>query len=130
MTKLLSLNVMFRLQLLLGAVGFIVLTLIGRMDYAQALLYGVALMMVNGWWLARRLELTRGLDAKAGQSSLYLGAAMRFVALLAALMLGHLLGLHLLGVAAGMLLAQAVVFICALLGFRKDYKAEKGDGVG
>ena len=116
--------------MLLGVVGFAVFILVGRSDLALALLYGVTLMMVNGWWLARRLEKTKGLDARAGQRSLYLGAAMRFVALLAALMVGHLLGLHLLGVAAGMLLAQAVVFICALLGFRKDYKAEKGDGVG
>ena len=121
---------MFRLQLLLGVVGFAALILAGRSDFAFGLVYGVALMMLNAWWLARRLAKTEGLDARAGQRSLYLGAAMRFVALLAALLLAHLLGLHLLAVAGGMLLAQAVVFICALLGFRKDYKAEKGDGVG
>lgn len=121
---------MYRLQLLLGSLGFIAFVLAGRPGFGFALLYGVALMVLNALWLAQRLEKTKGLDAGAGQRSLYLGAAIRFVALLAGLMLAHLLGLHLLVVAGGMLLAQAVVFICALLGFRKDYKAGKGDGVG
>lgn len=121
---------MFCLQLLSGLLGSAVLILAGHPGFAPALFYGIALMMLNALWLMRRLERTKGLDAEAGQRSLYLGAAVRFVALLAGLLLAHLLGLHLLAVAAGMLLAQTVVFVCALLGYRKDYKAGKGDGVG
>ena len=100
------------------------------MEFAFALLYGVVLMVANAVWLAHRLEKTASLDVGAGQRSLYQGAAIRFVALLAGLFLAQFLNLHLLIVAGGMFLAQAVVFLCALFGFMKDHKENKGDGIG
>lgn len=129
-SKLLISNVMFRLQASAGLIGFAVLTLAGHIDHAFALLYGVFLMLGNAVWLAQRLEKTKGLDAESGQRSLYLGAAIRFVALLVGLLLAQFLHLHLLIVAGGMFLAQAVVFVCALFGFMKDSKENKGDGFG
>jgi hypothetical protein len=101
---------MFRLQLLVGLVGFAGLFLADRLEFAFALLYGVVLMVTNAVWLAHRLEKTESLDAGASQRSLYQGAALRFVALLAGLFLAQFLNLHLLFVAGGMFLAQTVVF--------------------
>ena len=129
-SKLLASSVMFRLQLFVGFFGFAGLVLAGQIEYAFALLYGVALMIGNAAWLAHRLEKTVSLDAGASQRSLYQGAAIRFVALLAGLFLAQFLNLHLLYVAGGMFLAQAVVFVCALFGFMKDHKENKGDGFG
>ncbi len=121
---------MIRLQLIIGSIGFVGLVLVGRIEFAFALLYGVVLMVVNAAWLARRLEKTAGLDVQASQRSLYQGAALRFVALLAGLFIAQLLNLHLLIIAGGMFLAQAVIFICALLGFMKEQKENTGDGIG
>lgn len=121
---------MFRLQLLVGFFGFAGLVLADRIEYAFALLYGVVLMVVNAVWLAHRLEKTASLDVGASQRSLYKGAAIRFIALLAGLFLAQFLNLHLLIVAGGMFLAQAVIFVCALFGFMKEQKENKGDGFG
>jgi hypothetical protein len=121
---------MFRLQLVVGFFGFAGLVLAGRIEFAFALLYGVVLMVVNAAWLAHRFRKTASLDVGASQRSLYQGAAIRFVALLAGLLLAQFLHLHLLIVAGGMFLAQAVVFACALSGFMKDQKENKGDGFG
>jgi hypothetical protein len=129
-SKLLVSNVIFRLQLFVGFFGFSGLALAGRIEFAWALLYGVVLMVANAVWLAHRLRKTENLDAGASQRSLYQGAAIRFVALLAGLFLAHYMNLHLLVVAGGMFLAQAVVFACALFGFMKDHKENKGDGFG
>jgi len=108
-----------RLQLCLGLVGFLILMLYGQMGYAFAYAYGVTLMAVNGMWLAGRLGKVQGLDVRAGQQSLYAGAAMRFVALIAGLLLAHMLSLHLLLVAIGMFMAQMGLFIYALFESRK-----------
>jgi hypothetical protein len=121
---------MFRLQLFIGFFGFSGLLLAGQIEYAFALLYGVVLMTGNAVWLAHRLEKTESLDAAGSQRSLYQGAVIRFVALLAGLFLAQFLNLHLLYVAGGMFLAQAVVFVCALFGFMKDHKENKGGGFG
>ena len=121
---------MIRLQLIIGFLSSAGLVLAGLSEFAYALLYGVVLMVINAVWLARRLEKTAGLDAGASQRSLYQGAVLRFAALLAGLFLAQFLNLHLLIVAGGMFLAQAVVFVCALFGFMKDQKETKGDGFG
>jgi hypothetical protein len=119
------------LQLLLGALGFAGLALADRVEFAFALLYGVVLMVVNVAWLARRLAKTESLDAGAvSQRSLYQGTAIRFMALLAALLLAFFLNLHLLIVAGGIFLAQAVFFVCALFGFMKNKKENEGGGFG
>jgi len=118
---------MIRLQALVGVIGFSGLALYGQMESALSLLYGVAMMVVNSLWLARRLDRTRGMDADSSKRSLYAGAVLRFVTLVAGLGLAHLVGLHLLIVAAGVFVAQAVVFVSALIGIRKEYK---GGGLG
>jgi len=105
----------FWLQLLSGMAGSLLLILIGQTAYALAFGYGVVLMMLNGIWLAGRLGKVRDLEVWAGPSSLYAGAAMRFIALLAGLLLAQLLGLHLLVVAAGMFVAQMALFVFALI---------------
>ncbi|PJA33384.1 MAG: hypothetical protein CO187_01550 [Zetaproteobacteria bacterium CG_4_9_14_3_um_filter_53_7] len=117
----------FRMQVAVGLFGFVCLAALSQVVYAVSLFYGVAVMAGNAWWLARRLEKTDGLDVQAGQRSLYAGAALRFVALIAVLLAAHLIGLHLLAVAAGMFVAQAVVFITAMNEFKKE---GKGEGLG
>jgi len=107
-----------RQQMIIGLLGFVVLATMVQMDYALSFLWGVALMTANSWWLARRFEKTTGLSVESSQRSLYAGAVIRFVSLLAGLLLAHLIGLHLLLVAAGMFVAQAVVFVSALIGFK------------
>ena len=122
-----AVGLMVRLQILVGTLGFIGLMLYDQPNAALSLLYGVAMMIVNALWLSRRLDKTRGMDADSGKRSLYIGAVLRFMALIAGLMLAHLAGLHLLVVAAGVFIAQAVVFVSAIVGFRTEYK---GGGLG
>lgn len=116
-----------RLQVLVGVLGFVVLALYGQMELALSLSYGVAMMVLNAIWLVVRLDKTRGMDAGSGTRSLYVGAVLRFVALIVGLGLAHFAGLHLLVVAAGIFIAQAVVFVSAVVGFRKEHK---GGGLG
>ncbi len=120
-----SLSRIFRMQFVLGLVVFLLLAVIGQVNYAQSFLYGLLLMAVNGWWLARRLDKVSVLDVAAGQRSVYAGAAIRFVALIAALLVAYVIGLHLLLVAAGMFVAQVGVFVSALAGFKEEYVSEK-----
>jgi len=110
----------FRLQVVVGVVGFLLLAAFGQVIYALSFLYGVLMMTANGWWLARRLDGVDGLSAEAGQRLLYAGAAIRFVSLIAGLILAHVIGLHLLWVASGMFVAQAVIFISALVGYKRE----------
>lgn len=115
-----------RRQAGVGTLFCLALVVFGYTGYGLALLYGVGLMMVNGWWLARRLAKTKGLDVRSGQRSLYAGAAVRFVALIVGLLIAQGLGLHLLAVAAGMFTAQAIVFASAV----KEFKDGKGEDIG
>ena len=79
--------------------------------FGLAVLYGAAFAALNSLWLAGRVERAAALDQEVtGQRILYLGAVIRFVALLGALVLAHLLGLHLLAVAGGLLVAQLALF--------------------
>jgi len=116
-----------RTQAIAGVLGLIGLALIGQFEHVFSLLYGIGLMIGNSWWLACRLEKTHSLDVEAGQRSLYAGAALRFVALIVVLLVAQALGLHLLVVAAGMFIAQAAVFVAALIEFKKE---SKGEGLG
>ncbi|MDQ7000740.1 MAG: ATP synthase subunit I [Mariprofundus sp.] len=108
-----------RQQLMFGAFGFFALVSFSQMLYGVSFFIGVLMMTVNGWWLAKRFEKTTGLSVESSQRSLYAGAAVRFLALIAGLVLAHLIGLHLLLVAVGMFVAQAVVFVSALFMFGK-----------
>jgi len=109
-----------RMQCLVGVMGGLILLLLGSAVYAMAFAYGVVLMSVNAWWLSKRLDKTLGMDAMAGQRSLFGGAALRFVALIAGLFLAQLLGLHLMLVAAGIFVAQVLVYMIALFELKKE----------
>jgi len=111
-----------RLQIIAGVAGSVAFEVFGQTVYALSFLSGVMLMAANGWWLAIRLDRTEGLGVEAGQRSLYAGAVVRFVALLAGLLLAQVIGLHLLLIAAGMFIAQVVVFVSALVGFNRENK--------
>jgi len=78
--------------------------------FGLAVLYGAVFASLNSLWLARRVERAVRADHVSGQRILYLGAILRFLLLLAALLLAHVLGLHLLAVAGGLLVAQLAVF--------------------
>jgi len=123
-----SYAVFFRMQLLAGVVGFLLLSVFVQAGWAVAYFYGLLLMVANASWLARRLDKTGELDVEASQRSLFAGAGLRFVALIAGLLLAHWIGLHLLLVAGGMFIAQLVVFVTAIVGFKKE--DSKGDGFG
>ena len=75
-----------------------------------AVAYGAGVGVLNALWLARRVARAAGVDPVAGQRILYLGAVLRFLGLIAALTVAHALGLHLLAVAGGLLVAQLAVF--------------------
>ncbi len=110
----------FRLQMLFGLVGFLLVAALSEIVYALSFLCGVMMMAANGWWMAKRLAGIDGLSVESAQRSLYAGAAMRFVSLIAGLLVAQMIGLHLLGVASGMFVAQAVIFISALVGFKRE----------
>jgi len=116
-----SFTAFFRMQLLVGVVGFLLLLVFSGLGWALAYFYGLGLMMVNASWLARRLDKTRELDVEESQRSLFAGAGLRFVALIAGLLLAHWIGLHLLLVAGGMFVAQLVVFLTAIVGFKNEF---------
>ncbi|ATX82656.1 ATP synthase I chain [Mariprofundus ferrinatatus] len=127
LVKVAAVSRIVRQQLLVGLLGFVVLALFGQIEGALSLAFGVAVMVVNAIWLARRLDRTQGMDIDSGKRSIYTGAVLRFVAMIAALSIAYLAGLHLLFVAAGIFAAQAVVFISAIVSFRKE---QKGEGLG
>jgi len=108
-----------RMQILTGIIGFLAIIMFGSVVYACSFVYGIALMVANGCWLASRLAKVDGLDVRHGQQSLYAGAAIRFVALIAGLLLAQWFGFHLLVVAIGMFIAQAALFIFTLCEYRK-----------
>ncbi len=72
--------------------------------------YGAGVAVLNALWLARRVAQAARSDQLTGQRILYLGAVLRFLGLVLALVLAHFLGLHLLAVAGGLLVAQLAVF--------------------
>jgi len=118
-----ALRSIFRQQIILGSLGFFALAVFSHVLYAISFFCGVVMMAANGWWLARRFEKTIGLSVESSQRSLYAGAAIRFVSLIVGLVLANLIGLHLLLVAAGMFIAQVVVFVSALVLFGKERHA-------
>jgi len=100
---------------------------------ALSLAYGVLLTILNSFFLARRVGRAADADKVSGQRLLYTGAVLRFVGVIVALLLAYRLGLHLLSVAGGMLLAQVALFAYAARhasdGYIKtDYKTQKRDG--
>jgi len=100
-------------QMVAGLAGsMVVVMLLGPM-LMLSLAYGVLLTMLNSFLLASRVRRACEADKASGQSLLYAGAVTRFTGILAALLLAYGLGLHLLAVAGGMLLAQIALFAYA-----------------
>jgi len=93
-----------------------------RFDFKVALGvgFGVLIVMCSTVLLARRIHGAADADPESGQRMLYAGAVSRFVLVLASLVLAYGLGLHLLAVAGGMLLAQAAMFFYALGGLKQQ----------
>ncbi len=75
-----------------------------------AVAYGSGVAVANALWLARGVARAACAEEATAQRILYLGAVSRFLGLVAALVLAHVLGLHLLAVAGGLLVAQLAVF--------------------
>lgn len=76
--------------------------------------FGVLIVMGSTVLLARRIHGAADADPESGQRMLYAGAVSRFMLVLVSLVLAYGLGLHLLAVAGGMLLAQGAMFFYAL----------------
>jgi len=108
------------MQVIAGILGSLILLMLGYALFATAFFYGVLLMVVNAWLLARRLNQALEMSVEVIQRSIYAGAAIRFVILIAGLLLGHWLGLHLMVVAAGMFAAQVLVYMLALIDLRNE----------
>jgi len=108
------------MQIIAGILGCLILLMLSYGAFAVAYFYGVLLMIVNAWLLARKLNQANELSVEAIQRSIYAGAAIRFVIVIAGLLLGHLLDLHLMVVAVGMFAAQVLVYMLALIDLQKE----------
>jgi H+/Cl- antiporter ClcA len=108
------------MQAIIACLGGLAAGLSAGKGAALALIYGVALMSANGIWLYRGIERATRDVAADGQHLLYRSAAFRFLFLLLALGLADAAGLFLPWVAAGMLAAQAMVYVYGLIGFRRS----------
>jgi len=112
-----SMNAAFRKvlfwQVIAGMLGSAVIAICSGAALSIGFAYGVLLMMLNGVFLAARVRRASAADSENGQRLLYAGAVLRFMGVMVALMLAYRLGLYLLVVAAGMLVAQVTLFIYA-----------------
>ncbi len=100
-------------QAVAGVVGSVAVAIWFNAVLVLSLACGVLLTMFNGFFLACRIRHAGGVDGENGTRLLYTGVVFRFVGVLAVLLLAYGLGLHLLVVAGGMLLAQIALFAYA-----------------
>lgn len=107
-----------RMQVMAGVLGCLALLVFANVVYAMSYVYGVVMMAMNAWWLARKLD---DIHPDTGQGTLIAGAALRFVTLVVGLLIGQWLGLHLLLVAVGIFVAQLLVYVVALYGLSKEH---------
>ncbi len=105
-------------QLGAGLAGMLVAVLCCGPRVSLGVGFGVLMTMLTTTLLGRRLQGAASTDPESGRRMLYAGAVMRFVLVLVALVVAYKLGLHLLAVAAGMLLAQLAMFAYAVRGLR------------
>ncbi|OIO70922.1 MAG: hypothetical protein AUJ58_01465 [Zetaproteobacteria bacterium CG1_02_55_237] len=109
-------------QLGAGLFGMLAAVLCYDTKVALGLGFGVVIVMLSTMLLGRRIHDAAAADVESGQRMLYAGAVMRFVFVLAALVMAYSLGLHLLAVAVGMVLSQAAMFFFAASGLRAQFK--------
>lgn len=102
-----------RWQAVAGVAGSVIIAVWAGAVLMLSLTYGVVLTMLNSFFLAARCRRAGETDKEDGQRLLYTGAMLRFLGVLAGLLLAYALGLHLLGVAGGMLLAQLALLAYA-----------------
>jgi len=105
-----------------GLLGMMAAFLRYDVRVAAGLGFGVLIVMLTTLMLGRRIQGAAAIDPESGQRMLYAGAVMRFVLVLAALLVAFGLDLHLFAVAVGMLLAQAAMFMFAARGMRDQIK--------
>jgi len=120
-------------QAIAGLVGSVAVGVWLGALLALSLAYGALLTILNSFFLAGRVAHVGDVDQVSGQRLLYTGAVLRFVGVIVALLLAYRLGLHLLAVASGMLLAQVALFAYAARhasdGYIKtEYKTQKRGG--
>lgn len=113
------------LQLVLLLAAAAIFGLLGVIERFPAFAYGLLLMAANAMVLVRVVSRASRQESRAGQRMLYGMAAARFLVVLALLAIAYELGLHLLYVAAGMLIAQVAVYIT---GFRAAYVGARLNG--
>jgi len=101
-----------------GLIGMIPAYLYFDIKVALGIGFGVLIVLLSTVLLARRISGAADTDPELGQRLLYAGAAVRFVLVLMALVVAYKLGLHLLAVAGGMLLAQLAMFVFAVRGLK------------
>jgi uncharacterized membrane protein len=117
-----SVQVALLWQLGAGLSGMLVAVLCYDVKVAMGLGFGVLIVMLSTLLLGWRIRDAAAADVESGQHMLYAGAVMRFVFVLAALVVAYSLGLHLLAVAVGMVLSQAAMFFFAASGLRAQFK--------
>lgn len=98
-------------QFVAAMLGFSVLTVVWGFTAGLAFLYGALLMLINGLWLARKVKQAVDTSEAAGRRMLYQSAVVRFLALIVMLMVAYGIALSLPAVAAGMFVAQLMLFI-------------------
>jgi len=98
-------------QFLVAMLGFSALAVAWDFATGLAFLYGALLMLANGLWLARKVRRAADAGDMAGRRVLYQSAAVRFLSLIVMLMVAYGLALSLPVVAAGMFVAQLMLFI-------------------
>jgi len=93
---------------------------IWQIQAGVAVLFGVLLMLANAVYLRRCVTSASALNVDVVQRPLYKGAAVRFVGLIAGLVLAGVLGLNLLFVGLGIFAAQAVLYFAALYDLNRE----------
>jgi len=108
--------------------GFIAAGLVGfgfGVIPGLSIAYGVLFSLLNSVWLAKRIERANRMDLSGGQRYLYAGAVVRFLFYLLALVVASAIGLHLLAVAGGLLLAQMAMYAYAIRRARNESVVKK-----
>jgi len=103
------------LQALAGLTGFLAALFWFGPVIAWSLVFGAGLSVVTGYWLMRHTLHAAELEPEHGRRAMHAHAAMRLLFVLAALFLAYGLGLYLPAVAAGLFLAQASVYMYAVV---------------
>lgn len=96
----------------IGAAGALVLALLGHGDWAVAFGFGAAIGLGNFWLISRAVAGLAAAEDRPAAGHLWKGSAFRFVLVGVALLLALIVfRVHLLGLVAGLLVAQVWMVI-------------------